>query len=656
MVFDGDCQFCRRWISRWKHATAGAVDYLEYQDPVISSRYPQIPQEDLQKSVHLILPDGSVSRGAEAVFRSLAEGGRHRWLFGFYRRAPAFAELSELLYEEVALHRTALSKLDRIYAGPGIEAPGHIWVRFIFLRGLALIYLIAFLSFWMQADGLTGSRGIMPTQEVMTALNKEASQANIGLQRFLLVPSLAWWNAGDRALHWQCGLGTACSLALMAGCAPTLMLLLLWALYLSLSSVSGPFLDFQWDTLLTETGFLAVFFAPLQAWERPSRQGPPPASVLWLLRWLLFRLMFESGFVKLVSGDAAWWNLTALRFHFQTQPLPTWIGWEAGQLPSWVLSFFVLVMFGIELIVPTLIFSGRRLRLAAAGILAGFQVLIMLTGNYGFFNWLTILLCVPLLDDHALAACWRRTRETRDAGSPVLRPARWPGLAMICLTAVVVPLTLIPFLVEAGVRQRWPAPVVWLYGLARPWRSFNGYGLFRVMTRTRPEIIVQGSEDGRHWRDYEFKYKPGDLNRSPGFVAPHQPRLDWQMWFAALDRADALAWFVRFEHCLLRNSPAVLALLGPNPFPRGPPRYVRALLYEYRFTDRATRRRTGEWWQREYLGVYVPPLSLEDFERDRRPARTLSRHWPEVEPRCATFSRWADGPVQSARGSIPRGG
>jgi uncharacterized membrane protein YphA (DoxX/SURF4 family) len=465
----------------------------------------------------------------------------------------------------------------------------------------------------MQMDGLIGSRGIVPAQHVMTALKEETAQAHMGLERFHLVPTLAWWSASDAALHWQCGAGVACALALLAGIAPALMLFLLWALYLSLCSVSGPFFNFQWDALLLETGFLAIFFAPLQLWERPSRQTRPPALVLWLLRWLLFRLMFESGCVKLMSGDTSWWNFTALRVHYETQPLPTWIGWHAHQLPPSAQTFCVLVMFAIELVVPVFIFSGRRLRLVAAWVFAAFQILILLTGNYTFFNGLGILLCLPLLDDKALSVFRRGTVPGKELPPAARRPWRWPWPVTVGLTLVVVPLTTIPFLLEAGVSQTWPAPVVWLYDWARPWRTFNGYGLFAMMTQTRPEIIVQGSDDGRNWRDYEFKYKPGDLRRAPGFVAPYQPRLDWQMWFAALEGPRANLWLFQFEVCLLQNSPPVLALLGPNPFPKQPPKYVRALLYEYHFTDRATRRATGAWWRREYKGIYVPPLSLEDI-------------------------------------------
>jgi predicted DCC family thiol-disulfide oxidoreductase YuxK/uncharacterized membrane protein YphA (DoxX/SURF4 family) len=615
MVFDGDCRFCRRWIARWKRATGGAVDYVPFQDETVSARFPEIPRANFEESVHLILPDGSVLRGAEAVFRSLAEAGRHRWLLGLYRRISAFADLSELLYEEVALHRTALSKLDRIYAGPGIEPPSYIRMRFLFLRGLALIYLIAFGSFRVQMDGLIGSHGIVPAQSVIESLKGEAAQMHMGLERFHLMPTFAWWSASDSALHWQCGLGMACALALLAGLAPALMLFLLWALYLSLCSISGPFLSFQWDTLLLETGFLAIFFAPLQLWERPSRQIGPPGLVLWLLRWLLFRLMFESGCVKLMSGDTSWWNLTTLRVHYETQPLPTWIGWYAHQLPASVQSFCVFVMFLIELVVPVFIFSGRRLRLAAVWIFAIFQILILLTGNYTFFNGLALLLCLPLLDDRALSVFSKRPVMENEVSPAARRPWRWPWPVMLCLTLVVVPLTAIPFLIDSGVSQTWPAPVVWLYDWTRPWRTFNGYGLFAVMTQTRPEIIVQGSDDGRTWRDYEFKYKPGDIMRKPGFVAPYQPRLDWQMWFAALQGPRANLWFIQFEIGLLQNSPPVLALLGTNPFPSQPPRYVRALLYEYHFTDRATRRATGAWWRRELKGAYVRPLSLDDFRR-----------------------------------------
>ncbi len=617
LIFDGDCQFCRRWITRWKNSTGDAIDYLPFQDDEIARRFPEIPRADLEEAVHLVLPDGSVFRGAEAVFRSLAQGGRHRWLALLYRKFPAFADATEMIYEEVALHRTFLSHLDSIYSGSGTAPPAYIGVRFLFLRGLALIYLIAFASLAHQIQGLAGSHGIVPVQVLMDQVRAVVDQHHLGLERFHAMPTFGWWSDSDRALDWQCGLGVACSVALLFGIAPAPLLFLLWALYLSLCSVSAPFLDFQWDNLLLETGFLAIFFAPLQLVERPSRQPPPPALMLWLLRWLLFRLMFESGCVKLLSGDLSWWDLSALRVHFETQPLPTWIGWYAHQLPARVLSVLQWLMFATELVVPAFIFCGRRLRLIAAVLFALFQFVILLTGNYTFFNWLALLLCIPLLDDN-IVRIFRRPNARDGQPAPVAvrtRAPRWSWPITVCLTAAIVMVTLVQVLGVMRQNQKWPEPLLNLYVWLEPFRSFNSYGLFAVMTQTRPEIIVEGSDDGRDWVAYDFKYKPGKLSRRPAFVAPYQPRLDWQMWFAALSSPRYNPWILSFEFRLLQNSPPVLGLLEHNPFPKAPPKYVRAMLYEYHFTSRAERRATGDWWQRKILRPYIPPHTLQDFRR-----------------------------------------
>ncbi|MGP8199748.1 MAG: lipase maturation factor family protein [Limisphaerales bacterium] len=620
LVYDGDCHFCRRWIARWQNATGDAVTYLPYQTESMAGRFPEIPRRDFEQSVHLILPDGSVCSGAEAVFRSLEEAGKERWLIHLYRDFPGFADLAELLYEEVAAHRSFFSKLDKIYSGPSFVPLSYVRVRFIFLRGLALIYLIAFASLFGQIQGLAGSRGIVPAATVMEMLKAEAVDQHIGLERFHAVPTLAWWSASDSALNWQCGAGVTLSLLLFFGIAPAPALFLLWCLYLSLTTICGPFLSFQWDTLLLETGFLAIFYAPLQWLERPSRQSAPSTTVLWLLRWLIFRLMLESGCVKLMSGDISWWNLTALRVHYETQPLPTWIGWYAHQMPAGVQAFCTFVLLFIELAVPALIFAGHRARLTAAGIFALLQVLIMLTGNYTFFNWLTILLCVPLLDDDALKPR-RPISAVLAMPSSASRCRRWPRFILLPIAFVIGLVTLMGLLGTLRVAERWPAPALALHDWLEPFRSFNNYGLFAAMTQKRPEIIIEGSNNGRDWRPYEFKYKPGDLNKRPGFVAPYQPRLDWQMWFAALGGARENLWFLNFETRLLENSPAVLALLGRNPFPKTPPKYIRALLYEYHFTDMATRRATGRWWRREYKGVYVPAISLPENPNGIAPGR-----------------------------------
>jgi predicted DCC family thiol-disulfide oxidoreductase YuxK/uncharacterized membrane protein YphA (DoxX/SURF4 family) len=616
LVFDGDCGFCRRWIARWQWATGEAVDYLPFQDESVARLFPEIPRQTFEQSVQLVLPDGRVFSGAHAVFRTLALGGRERWLVWCYQRMAPFAWLCELAYKQVAAHRSFLSKMDGLFFGTGTGTIQYVLVRCLFLRGLALIYLIAFASFWVQARGLIGGQGIVPAPAVMEAVRAEVAREHIGLERFHVFPTVAWWGAGDGALNWQCGAGVVLSVCLLAGLAPAAALFLLWILYLSLCTISSPFLNFQWDSLLLETGFLAIFLAPLQWIERPLRQPGPSRIAVWLFRWLLLRLMFESGCVKLLSGDASWWNLSALRVHYETQPLPTWIGWYVHQAPATVHRISAALMFFIELAVPVLILAGRRPRLFAAAIFALFQVVVLLTGNYTFFNWLTILLCVLLLDDGALMKVWPRSwLRGKISTGLAAKGLRW-GWKITAPVAVVVGLvTVMGLLSTLRAPVPWPRAVLGLYNWLAPFRSFNNYGLFAVMTATRPEIIVEGSNDGRTWEPYEFKYKPGELDRRPGFVAPHQPRLDWQMWFAALEPVQENRWFLSFEYQLLRNSPAVLGLLGRNPFPKAAPKYIRAELYEYHFTNWATRRASGNWWRREFLRAYAPPLSLQDFER-----------------------------------------
>ena len=354
--------------------------------------------------------------------------------------------------------------------------------------------------------------------------------------------------------------------------------------------------------------------------------------MLWLLRLLLFKLMFSSGCVKLLSGDPNWRNLTALTFHYQTQPLPTWIGWYAHQLPLWFQKVSCAGMFAIELGAPFLIFAPRRLRFCGGAAIAFLQILILLTGNYTFFNWLTLALCLLLLDDFALAKfvpaqnvrlsavrSARRTRRTRPSRCSALRSCRWPrghhrsargrGDRHLLLSNGA-PVRRTTGLVVCRWRSRMPG--------SQPFRTFNGYGLFAVMTTERREIIVEGSNDGVNWLPYEFKYKPGDVNRRPAFVAPHQPRLDWQMWFAALGNYRQNPWFVNFCVRLLQGSPEVLALAGRKiRFPDHPPRYIRAEFYDYRFTNFAERRATGAWWKRERLGEYLPPISLSDLQKIR---------------------------------------
>jgi len=395
----------------------------------------------------------------------------------------------------------------------------------------------------------------------------------------------------------------------MIDVAPSLASLACWAIYLSLTVVGQDFLSFQWDVLLIESGFLAIFLTdPRRLWKGSGRGAPPPPKIAVLLfQWLLFRLMFSSGAVKLASGDRTWRGLTALDFHFETQPLPTWIGWYAHQLSGSFHHAATVALFAIELGAPFLIFAPRHLRNAAVASFIFLQVAIGLTGNYAFFNVLAIALCLFALDDRTLRAPSRNPEPLRSGGWPtlVLTPV---AVVIALLGATHLAETLLP-------RWRGTAIASSAASFAEPFRTVNGYGLFAVMTTSRPEIVVEGSDDGESWRPYAFRWKPGDVARPPAFVEPHQPRLDWQMWFAALSDARENPWFLSFVRRLLEGSPDVLGLLETDPFAGRAPRYVRAELYDYRFTDRARRAKTGAWWTRARLGTYLPAVSLENFRR-----------------------------------------
>jgi hypothetical protein len=481
--------------------------------------------------------------------------------------------------------------------------------RWVFLRLLGLIYLCAFASLWVQLDGLIGSNGILPAERLM-----ELAATQLG-GRIRLFPTLLWLGASDGFLHALTATGVALASLLVAGIAPATVLLTLWILYLSLSLGGQVFFSFQWDTLLLETGFLAVWLAPLTLWPAAERRAPVQRPALWLLWWLLFRLMFESGAVKLTSHDPSWASFAALRFHYETQPLPTWIGWYAHQMP-WAIHWLGTAgLFGIELGAPVLIFTRRRLRRAACVALITLQVVIAATGNYCFFNALTVALCLLLLDD----AIWPTRLRCLLLGSETQASKgmsrNWPLAVLLPASVTLFVLSLAPTAASLGLGTSWLGPVPTLYGWVQPFRTINSYGLFAVMTTERPEIIIEGSLDGERWEPYEFKYKPGDLSRSPAFVAPHQPRLDWQMWFAALGPVEENPWFLHFLQRLLAGSSDVAALLEINPFPEKPPTAVRAVAYDYWFTDSPSREATGNWWRRESRREYCPAVTLNNEGR-----------------------------------------
>ncbi len=486
--------------------------------------------------------------------------------------------------------------------------PAYFSSRWVFLKILALCYLAAFGSFGVQVNGLIGERGILPLRIFLSE-----AQVELGSKAYWEVPTLCWFNDSNSFLHLLCGAGVVLSLLLLLDWLPLFCLSLLWILYLSLVSAGQEFLGFQWDNLLLESGFLGIFLVPLAIRVAPSDKNPPPRIILLLFQWLLFRLLFSSGVVKLTSGDPAWRHLTALQFHYETQPLPTTLAWYFNQLPGWFQKGSCLFMFGVELIVPFFIFGPRRLRPWAFGFLVSLQLLITLTGNYCFFNLLALGLCFFTLDDEAYPRWWKAYWATLRA-NPNKPSMPWTPWVTVPLATLVIYLSLIQMLYTLGGRFPLPDLLELPLRLTEPFRSVNSYGLFAVMTTTRPEILVEGSRDGVQWSPYEFRWKAGDLKRAPVYVAPYQPRLDWQMWFAALGDVRDNPWFVNFLVRLLQGSPDVINLLKTNPFPDGPPLFIRAKLEQYDFTNFSEKAQTGQWWKKEEKGFYIPAFSLKDLQ------------------------------------------
>jgi predicted DCC family thiol-disulfide oxidoreductase YuxK len=588
LVYDGDCGICRYWVDYWQGLTGERVIYRPYQEAAVE--FPVIPLEAFQHAIQLIEPDGKVYSGAAATYRVLRQvPGRGAWWW-LYAHAPGFAVASERSYAFVARRRGLLSRVSKLLWGSALEPERYELVGWMFLRLLGAIYVAAFASLGVQILGLVGHAGILPLGEHLGA-----ARYALGDTAYRVLPTLFWFDSSDASLLAGCVVGALLGLLVVLNLWTRAALIGLFVLYLSYFYAGQDFTGFQWDLLLLEAGFLAIFLSS------GSR------IVIWLYRWFVFRYLFLAGAAKLLSGDPTWRDLTALEYHFWTQPLPTPLAWYAAELPHWLLLGATAATLLVELGIVFLIFLPRRPRAVAACCIALFQALILLTGNYNFFNLLSIGMCVLLLDDAGLRKFLPQRLVTR-----VRNRARQPGRAatMIAtaLALVIVPVGLNRIclsLTGAGL------PVAdALERLASPVMIVNPYGLFAVMTTSRPEIVIEGSADGQVWREYVFRFKPGPVTRRARWSIPHQPRLDWQMWFAALgDRTDN-PWFESLMRRLLEGSAPVLALFEVDPFPDRPPKYVRAQLYDYRFADRTTRAATGQWWVRQLAGLYFPEVSL----------------------------------------------
>lgn len=537
--------------------------------------------------------------------------------------------------------------------------------RVLFLRGLGAIYLVALLSWWVQVDEIAGSGGLIPLADFLDRAGEVLDQQN--RSRWGSVPTLFWFGSGDGAIHLTCLVGVILAALLLVGLAPGPCLVGLWAIYLSLLSTGGAFMSFQWDILLVEAGFLAIWLAPW-GWREseggrriPIGSSSPPlrigeTAVLWLAWFLIAKLMFQSGWVKLAwatSAQPEWWpEASAMTYHYFTQPIPNPLAWWMHQLPRGFQEFSLWPMYFVELVLPFFVFLGVRLRLVAALGFAGLMFGILLTGNYTYFNWLTIVLCLPLVADRDWRALggfllrlrkrFRPNRKTDSTGSsaapnplgsegkPTSKPPGWISLAWRAPALVL--LVLLNFAVCLGdwhgVSQRIRDPLLPWTHLSRdltpewvdrlraktsPFCLANGYGLFRTMTTERPEIGLEGSSDGVNWKPYDLRWKPDRLDEAPPWVAPHQPRVAWQFWFAALEpgyhpRNPSAGWMPRLVAGLLDNDPVALSFFAENPFPDRPPKAIRGVRWRYEFTTPEEKRETGNWWKRTRAGMWLPEV------------------------------------------------
>jgi hypothetical protein len=479
------------------------------------------------------------------------------------------------------------------------RATGALWPRWIFLRALGLIFFSAFYSLAHQIRGLIGPRGILPASDYLARV----AAVLPGLKRLWYVPSVLWLGTSDRALTVLVVSGIVCSLLVVLNVWPRLTLALCEVLFLSCIATLQDFSSYQSDGMLLEAGLISIFFAPRGRWPGLGSADPPSAISLFTVRWEWFRIYFESGVVKIASGDVHWRNLTAMDEYYQNGPLPAWPGWYVQHFPHWYHAGTVVLTLGIELFAVWAVFLPRRFRIACFAGVTALQIGIIATANYAFLNYLVLALGVLLLDDELLA----RFRVPRPI-APVARARAgvraWAeGIALAWILYATVWAFLAP-----GSSALLAKPEHAL----EPFRVANAYGLFAVMTEARYEIEFQGSNDsGKTWIAYPFRYKPQDIDERPGIYAPYQPRFEWNLWFASLAPWQASPWVVAAQQRLAEGSPSVVALFRRDPFNGHPPRQVRTVLWQYWFTDWQTKRNTGAWWRRQMLGLFSGVLTRE---------------------------------------------
>ncbi len=494
--------------------------------------------------------------------------------------------------------------------GRDSTAPGYLAARCLFLRALGLIFFSAFYSLVFQIRGLIGPNGILPAQDYLVQVARV-----LGSARFWYAPTLFWWSASDRFLLAVCIVGMAASLLLTLNISPRGMIAICLVAFLSFIAAAQDFASYQSDGMLLEGGFISLFFAPSGWRPRWGAHDPPSRASRYLLVWLMFRIYFESGIAKILGHDPEWRNFTAMDEYYQNGPLPTWIAWYVQHLPHAFHAATAVFTLALELFLIFAIFLPRPSRILMFFVITPWQVGIILTSNYAFLNYLVLVLGFLLLDDRFLARFFPRSTwapAAAAASPPPSAPADSRGwqhylrfsVEAFALTWIFyVTTALLIFMVSPTA----PLPTRPIRAL-EPFRVANEFGLFAVMTRGRYEIEFQGSTDGVTWTAYPFRYKPQDVSEPPRIYAPYQPRFEWNLWFASLGNWRESRFVLQVERRLLEGEPDVLALFARNPFPGHPPNRVRAILWQYWFTDWSLKRQQGAWWRREEVGLYAPAL------------------------------------------------
>ena len=490
--------------------------------------------------------------------------------------------------------------LQRLFAGGN-----SYWLtRFVILRLLGFVYAIAFLVAAQQLVPLIGEHGLTPANHFLASIQSQLGSCSACMLR---VPTLFWFGISDPALSMFAWVGFGLSLIVLAGYANAILLAALWAMYMSIVHIGQIWYGYGWETQLLETGFLSIFLCPLID-GRPFPKRAPPLLVIWLFRWLGFRIMIGAGLIKL-RGDPCWRDLTCLYYHYETQPIPNPISRYLHFAPHWFHNVETAWNHFIELVVPWFSFGPRTARHIAGILLITFQIFLIISGNLSFLNYVTIIPFLACFDDTFLRRMLPKSlgRKAEEAAQQA-KPCRVQNAVAVALSILVAYLSIAPVLNLVSNRQVMNSSF-------DPLDLVNTYGAFGSVGKERYEIVFEGTDDAlitgdTKWKEYEFSAKPGDPNRRPPFIAPYQPRIDWQIWFAAMASPGEYPWTLHFVWKLLHNDRDTLALLANNPFPTSPPRYIRARLYRYHFAPIGD----SAWWKREPIGEWLPAISSDDTE------------------------------------------